>query len=185
MTRVCPAGTETAVGSPKPPLPVSPKGTFGTNWTGLALEFLAEVECGLIIAPAVASPIKTAANVKWVLNFFILVSPLFIEIEFIEFEDYFTVRPTEVTCAGLRSRLFTLINAKNRERLAHKRIVNQIPQTFHLSRIDTTLKGAPAGQGCPTRLTPAQTRRNLDSKPRLWISSKKSCACDAPASAAP
>src|SRR5579862_6067179 len=36
-----------------------------------------------------------------------------------------------------------------------------------------------------TRLTPAQSRRNLDSKPCLWISSKKSCACDVPASAAP
>ena len=39
--------------------------------------------------------------------------------------------------------------------------------------------------GSPTRLTPASTRRNLSSKIHLWTYSKKSCACDAPASAAP
>jgi hypothetical protein len=75
MTRVCPAGTVIMLGSPNPPLSVSPKGTLGTSSTRLGLEFFAEVECGFIIVPAIATPANNAAKAKCVLNLFILLSP--------------------------------------------------------------------------------------------------------------
>jgi hypothetical protein len=62
------------VGCPNPPLPVTAKGTLGTNWTELEAG-VPETACGFVIVPAIARPTNNAARAKCVLNLFILVSP--------------------------------------------------------------------------------------------------------------